>query len=98
MDRTRLAGLRRPQQTGLRVAGAGLLIATVPLIAVVLYRVVSPDTERLSLRRLLGLIVGFAGVGALVGIDLHGTDLAAVAAIAVPAVGYAIGPLVIIAS
>jgi drug/metabolite transporter (DMT)-like permease len=74
---------------------AGLLIATVPLIAVVLYRVVSPDTERLSLRRLLGLIVGFAGVGALVGIDLHGTDLAAVAAIAVPAVGYAIGPLVI---
>ncbi len=28
MDRTRLAGLRRPQQTGLRVAGAGLLIAT----------------------------------------------------------------------
>jgi drug/metabolite transporter (DMT)-like permease len=74
---------------------AGLLIATVPLIAVVLYRVVSPATERIDRRRFLGLIVGFAGVGALVGIDLHGTDLLAVAEIAVPAVGYAIGPLII---
>jgi len=74
---------------------AGLLIATVPLVAVVLYRLVSPDTERLSPRRLLGLVVGFAGVGALVGIDLHGTDLAAVAEVAVPAVGYALGPLII---
>jgi drug/metabolite transporter (DMT)-like permease len=68
---------------------AGLLIATVPLVAVVLYRLVSPDTERLSPRRLLGLVVGFAGVGALVGIDLNGTDLAAVAEVAVPAVVYA---------
>ncbi len=74
---------------------AGLLVATVPLIAVVLYRVVSPDTERLTHRRLLGLVVGFAGVVALVGIDLHGTDLAAVAEMAVPAVGYSLGPLII---
>lgn len=74
---------------------AGLLVATVPLIAVVLYRVVSPDTERLTHRRLLGLFVGFAGVVALVGIDLHGTDLAAVAEMAVPAVGYSLGPLII---
>jgi len=74
---------------------AGLLIATVPLIAVVLYRWVSPDTERLTRRRLLGLFVGFAGVAALVGIDLHGTDLGAVAEVAVPAVGYSLGPLII---
>jgi drug/metabolite transporter (DMT)-like permease len=74
---------------------AGLLIATVPLIAVVLYRLVSPTSERITRRRLLGLIVGFAGVGALVGIDVHGTDLASVAEIAVPAVGYSLGPLII---
>ena len=74
---------------------AGLLIATVPLIAVVLYRAVSPATERITRRRLLGLIVGFAGVAALVGIDLHGTDLLSVAEIAVPAVGYSLGPLII---
>ncbi|HXQ44871.1 MAG TPA: DMT family transporter [Acidimicrobiales bacterium] len=74
---------------------AGLLVATVPLIAVVLYRWLSPDTERLTRRRLLGLFVGFAGVVALVGIDLHGTDLVAVAEMAVPAVGYSLGPLII---
>jgi drug/metabolite transporter (DMT)-like permease len=74
---------------------AGLLIATVPLIAVVIYRLISPATERITPRRLLGLIVGFAGVGALVGIDLRGTDLVAVAEIAVPAVGYSLGPLII---
>jgi drug/metabolite transporter (DMT)-like permease len=74
---------------------AGLLIATVPLIAVVLYRVVSPTTEHFSRRRVLGLLVGFAGVGALVGIDVGGTDLVAVAEIAVPAVGYSLGPLIV---
>lgn len=74
---------------------AGLLIATVPLVAVVIYRIVSPSTEHITSRRLLGLIIGFAGVGALVGIDFHGTDLTAVAEVAVPAVGYSLGPLII---
>jgi drug/metabolite transporter (DMT)-like permease len=74
---------------------AGLLVATVPLIAVVVYRVLSPTTERIGRRRLLGLIVGFAGVGALVGFDLRGTDLVALVEMTVPAVGYALGPLII---
>ncbi len=74
---------------------AGLLVATVPLVAVVLYRLVSPTTERITSGRLVGLIVGFTGVGALVGIDLRGTNLVAVAEMAVPALGYALGPLII---
>ncbi|HVC70027.1 MAG TPA: EamA family transporter [Acidimicrobiales bacterium] len=74
---------------------AGLLIATVPLIAVVIYRAVSPATERITRRRLLGLVVGFAGVIALVGIDRRGTDLVSLAEIAVPAVGYSLGPLIV---
>jgi drug/metabolite transporter (DMT)-like permease len=74
---------------------AGLLVATVPLIAVVIYRVLSPTTEPIGGRRLLGLVVGFAGVGALVGFDLRGTDLVALAEMIVPAVGYALGPLII---
>src|SRR5580698_8359906 len=40
---------------------AGLLIASVPLIGAVIYRF-SPHTDRLTGRRLLGLVVGFAGV------------------------------------
>ena len=74
---------------------AGLLIASVPLIAAVVYPIVSPGTDRLDRRRLTGLLVGFAGVAALVGIDVHGTDMKAVAEMIVPAIGYAFGPLII---
>ena len=74
---------------------AGLLIATVPLLAAVLYPVLSPGHEHMDRRRLAGLLVGFAGVAALVGIDVAGTDMTAVAEMLVPAVGYSLGPLII---
>ncbi len=74
---------------------AGLLIAGVPLIAAVLYPVLSPGHEHMDRRRLAGLLIGFAGVAALVGIDVGGTDLTAVGFMMVPAVGYALGPLII---
>jgi drug/metabolite transporter (DMT)-like permease len=72
----------------------GLLIATVPLMGAVLYTFV-PGMERLDRRRLTGLIVGFAGVAALVGIDAGQTDLIAVGEVIVVALCYAIGPLII---
>jgi drug/metabolite transporter (DMT)-like permease len=73
---------------------SGLLIASVPLIGAVLYRFVD-QAERLDRRRLVGLIVGFIGVAALVGIDVSGSDVTAVIEVAFTALGYTIGPLLI---
>jgi drug/metabolite transporter (DMT)-like permease len=42
-----------------------------------------------------GLLVGFAGVAALVGFEVGGGDVGAVLAVAVVAVCYAVGPLIL---
>jgi drug/metabolite transporter (DMT)-like permease len=73
---------------------AGLLVAAVPLIGAVIYRF-SGSTERLDARRLTGLAIGFAGVAALVGIDIAGSDPLGMAEVLLVAVCYAIGPLII---
>ena len=72
---------------------AGLLVAAVPLIGAVLARLLRLD-DRLAPLRLLGLLVGIAGVAALVGLDVRG-DLLSVAAVGVTATGYAIGPILV---
>jgi drug/metabolite transporter (DMT)-like permease len=72
---------------------AGLLLAAVPLVAVALAR--ATGAERLDARRALGLLVGVAGVAALVGFDVGGGDLWAVAAMGVVAIGYAVGPFIL---
>ena len=66
----------------------GLLIASVPLVGAVIYRVFGYD--RFDRRRMVGLLVGFGGVAALVG-----ADLGPAVEVLVPAVGYALGPLII---
>lgn len=71
----------------------GLLIATVPLVGAIIYRVLGYD--RFDGRRILGLFIGFGGVVALVGTNLHATGLGPVLEVIVPTVGYAIGPLII---
>lgn len=75
---------------------AGILIATVPLM--VLW--VAPFfgvREALDTRRILGLLLGFGGVVALLGIDpvagAHGW--AGVVCLLVAALGYATGPLIV---
>ncbi len=75
---------------------AAIVIATVPLIVAVLAMRFDP-TERPTARRALGLLVGFAGVVALVGIDVAGSTraLLGTAAILGAAVGYATGPMII---
>ena len=80
-------------ETRLNSSTAGLLIAVVPLFAAVI--VTRLGHEHLEPRRMLGLGLGFAGVALLVGLDIHFTDLLAVAATIVVAVCYAIGPIII---
>ncbi|MFC9893356.1 DMT family transporter [Nocardia sp. NPDC127579] len=80
-------------ETTLNSSTVGLLLAAVPLIAVVLVTLLGH--ERFDGRRTLGLIVGFAGVAALVGLDVDLSNPAAIGAIGLTAVGYAIGPIII---
>jgi drug/metabolite transporter (DMT)-like permease len=80
-------------ETRLNSSTTGLLIAMVPLMAAV--SVAWLGHERLDGRRLAGLVIGFAGVAALVGLDVHISDFLAVAALALASLGYAVGPIII---
>jgi len=73
---------------------AGLLIALVPAIGAILAWATGSD-DRLDLRRIVGLGLGFLGVGALVGLDAGAGDIGAVGEVALVAFGYALGPLII---
>jgi drug/metabolite transporter (DMT)-like permease len=72
---------------------SGLLVAAVPLVGAGL-ALLRPDGDRIGRLGLLGLVIGLAGVAALVGLDVHGTQAAAVAEVAGVVLGYAIGPVI----
>ncbi len=75
---------------------AAILVAAVPLwVALLALRF--DRSERATGRRLVGLVVGFGGVVALVGIDVAGSgkELLGVGAILVATVGYAAGPMLL---
>ncbi|TDD90753.1 DMT family transporter [Actinomadura rubrisoli] len=71
----------------------GLLIAAVPIIAVVLARLTG-DAERLGPVRWVGLLVGLGGVGVLAGPHLGGGDAWALGEVMLVALGYATAPLI----
>jgi drug/metabolite transporter (DMT)-like permease len=75
---------------------AAIIIAAAPLI-VALLALRFDASERVSGRRLVGLLVGLGGVVALVGIDIAGqtAELLGAGAILVAAAGYAAGPMVL---
>ena len=75
---------------------AAILIATVPLF-VALLATRFDHAERPTRTRLLGMLIGLAGVVALVGIDIgsQGDELLGAAAILVVAFLYAIGPMIV---
>jgi len=72
----------------------GLLIAGVPLVGALLARF-GPDRERLGGRRLAGLLVGLAGVAALVGFEVGAGDVRAIVAVGLVVIGYALGPAIL---
>lgn len=75
---------------------AAIMIATSPLLLALIVLRYEPS-ERVDAKRMLGLLIGLAGVAALVGIDAAGTseELLGVGVLLIAAAGYAIGPLVL---
>ena len=75
---------------------AAILIAAVPLFIALLAIRFDPE-ERATGRRLVGLVVGLAGVVVLMGIDVAGEsdELLGALAILIAALGYAIGPMLL---
>ena len=75
---------------------AAIIIAAAPLI-VALLALRFDASERVSGRRLVGLLVGLGGVVALVGIDIAGKtdELIGTGLIVLAAAGYAVGPMVL---
>jgi len=74
---------------------AAIIVAAVPLLIALLALRFEPS-ERVGGRRLAGLLLGFGGVVALVGVDVAGSgaELLGAAAILVAAAGYAVGPMI----
>ncbi|OLB81695.1 MAG: hypothetical protein AUI14_02305 [Actinobacteria bacterium 13_2_20CM_2_71_6] len=73
---------------------AGLLIAAVPLVGALLGW--ATGGERLGALRQAGMLIGLAGVAALVGFDLHAGDVWAIGQMAIVVVGYAVGPFILV--
>ena len=73
---------------------AGLLIAAVPLVGA-LIALTSAKRERLGAPNLLGLVLGIAGVAAIVGLNLGGASAGSLAAIGLVVVCYAVGPVIL---
>jgi drug/metabolite transporter (DMT)-like permease len=73
---------------------AGLLVAGVPLVGALL-ALGTGDTDRLGRRSFIGLLIGLAGVAAIVGGDFDAADPMALLQIAVVVIGYAAGPAIL---
>jgi drug/metabolite transporter (DMT)-like permease len=71
---------------------SGLLVATVPLISVVL-AMITGRRHTIERRGVVGLAVGLVGVAVLLGLDVRGGNLGSVGQVLGVALGYALGPL-----
>jgi drug/metabolite transporter (DMT)-like permease len=73
---------------------AGLLVAAVPLVGVVIATSLG-NREHLGLASLSGLLLGVAGVAAIVGFDLRASGWLPLVEMAVVVVAYAVGPVIV---
>ncbi len=73
---------------------AGLLISAVPLVGTLIAPLFG-NRDWIGPVGLVGLLIGLAGVAAIVGFDLHASDTLALVEITVVVVGYAVGPAIL---
>ncbi len=81
-------------ETKLTSSLTGLLIAAVPLVGALVVTLTG-ERERLGRRSWLGLAIGIAGVAAIVGLNVGQVNVLALVEVAVVAVGYAVGPIIL---
>ncbi|MEO8528178.1 MAG: EamA family transporter [Pseudolysinimonas sp.] len=81
-------------ETRIPSSTAGLLISAVPLAGVGVGFLLGRPAKMSGLNW-LGIAFGMAGVATLVGFEIGGSDLIAVAEVAVVVVGYALGPAIL---
>jgi drug/metabolite transporter (DMT)-like permease len=72
----------------------GLLLASIPLASIAVAFVLG-RRDRLTAVNGVGVVIGMLGVAAIVGLDVGGSDLGAVAELSIAVVGYAIGPAIL---
>ena len=73
---------------------AGLLISAVPLVTT-LASILFANREQIGPVNLAGLLLGVAGVAAIVGFDLHTSDALAFGEMALVVVGYSVAPVIL---
>jgi drug/metabolite transporter (DMT)-like permease len=81
-------------ETKLTSSLTGLLIAAVPLVGALVVTLTG-ERERLGRRSWLGLMIGICGVAAIVGLDVGQVNALALVEVALVAVGYAVGPIIL---
>ncbi len=73
---------------------AGLLVAGVPLAGTII-ALTTRSTDRMGRTGLIGLLVGFAGVAAIVGGDFSVSNLTPLVQMGIVIIGYALGPAIL---
>lgn len=83
-------------QKGIPSGLAGLLVATVPFFVVAILAIFLKDRKALKVRPLAGMVIGFLGVAALVGIDSLAGAIEPLFVLMVigASLGYAVAPIV----
>ena len=81
-------------ETKLSSSLTGLLVAAVPLVGALVVALTG-TREKQGTRRWVGLLVGLAGVAALVGFDIGQASALSVTEVFIVAVCYALGPIIL---
>ncbi|HEY0510198.1 MAG TPA: DMT family transporter [Blastococcus sp.] len=81
-------------ETSLSSSLTGLLVSAVPFVAALTARLAG-DEDRLTPVRIAGMLLGLLGIVVLLGLDVGGSELLPLAAVALVVVGYATAPTVV---